>query len=1033
MSSSTSKCFLAVLMLIAAWACPAAGANDWEDPQIVGINKETPHVRCIPFQDQKAALSDDLESSPWQASLNGAWKFHYVSRPDLRPQDFYREDYDISGWSTINVPGHWELQGWGIPIYVNIPYEFKKNPPFIQADYNPVGSYRREFTLPESWAGRRVFVVFEGVMSAFYLWVNGQKVGYSQDSMTPAEFDLTPYVHPGVNSLAVEVYRWSDGSYLECQDMWRFGGIHRDVYLYSTPELHLRDWEVRTDLDEKYRDAVLSVGLELKNQASKNLSGTAELTLLDDKGKAVCRMRGAGKVPAGQPLRLNLSARVSNPAKWTAETPNLYSLLIELKDSGGALTETFCTHVGFREVEIRNARLLVNGRAILVKGVNRHEHDPDRSRAISRDWMLEDIRLMKQNNINTVRTSHYPDNQFWYDLCDQYGLYVIDEANIESHGMGYEPDSTLGNNPLWIKAHLDRTQRMLERDKNHPSVIIWSLGNEAGNGVCFDSTYNWTKHRDPSRPVHYERAEQGRNTDIVSLMYSPIEDLLEYASHPQTRPFILCEYAHAMGNSVGNLQDYWDAIESHPVLQGGCIWDWVDQGLRRFDEKGRQFWAYGGDFGDYPNDDNFCCNGIVFPDRKPHPSLFEVKKVYQNVKVRPLDLEKGLVEIVNAHSFVPLDFVTARWELLEDGRVVQSGEMPKLKLAAGEKGRYSIPFKRPAGTGTHEYWLNLRFTRREAAPLVPAGHEVAVEQFRLPFGGAENVPYPGDGPAGGALVTREDGDSLIVAGQDFRVIFDRNSGLMCTWKSGDRNLFLSGPVPDFWRAPTDNDDGNEMVKRLGVWRKAGDIRQLRLIKVENGSDGRVVVRAQLYLPAVQADYFLEYGIEPSGQIEVHARFKPSREQPELPRFGMRIVLPGGFENVEWYGRGPQENYQDRRTAALVGVYSGTVDGQFTPYVRPQENGYKTDVRWLKLNDGKGGGLLVEGLPVFCFGVSHYAARDLERAAHPKELIRQDEIYLNVDLKQMGVGGDNSWGALPHPQYRLPCLEYEYSFRLRPAP
>ncbi len=1028
---------MSLLCLPALGTALAADAHDWENPQIVGINRQAPHVRSVPAADPAAALSGPFDSSLWCASLNGAWKFNYVSRPDLRPADFYREDFDISAWSTIQVPGNWELQGWGIPIYVNIPYEFRKNPPYIQPDYNPVGSYRRQFELPEAWSGRQVYVVFEGVKSAFYLWVNGQKVGFSKGSMTPAEFDLTAFLRPGRNDLAVEVYRWSDGSYLECQDMWRFGGIYRDVYLYSTPKLHLRDWQVHTDLDSKYRDATLRVEMELRNSSSEAIaSGPVELSLLDAKGQAVCRFAVAvGKpVPAGESVRLTASAPVKNPAKWSAEAPNLYSLVLELKDEKGAPSEAFCTRVGFRSVQIKDGQLLVNGQPVLIKGVDRHEHDPDRGRAISRDWMLEDVRLMKQFNVNTVRTSHYPNNQTWYDLCDQYGIYVIDEANIESHGMGYEPDSTLGNNPLWTKAHLDRTERMVERDKNHPSIVIWSLGNEAGNGVCFYATYDWVKQRDPGRPVHYERAEYERNTDIIGLMYSSLETLEQYAQKPQTRPFIMCEYAHAMGNSTGNLQDYWDVIERYPLLQGGCIWDWVDQGLRRFDSQGRQFWAYGGDFGDYPTDGNFCCNGLVSPDRQPHPGLYEVKKVYQNIKVRPVDLAKGKVEITNANFFIPLDYVTARWEVLEDGKTVQSGELPALKLAPRTSGQYTVPFKAPAKPAGHEYCLNLRFLRREAAPLVPAGFEVAAEQLSLPLGGAERgVPYPGEGPAGGSLVTRRSADSLIVSGPDFRVVFDTTSGLISAWKIGFQNLLLGGPAPDFWRAYTDNDKGNEMPVRLGLWRKANEILQLRSFEAVQENDSCMTVRSVLYLPAVQADYRLEYRLGASGQIEVKVRFTPSRELVELPRFGMRMVIPGDFENIEWYGRGPQENYQDRCSGAFLGVYSGTVAGQFAQYVRPQENGYKTDVRWLKLSNGKGGGLIVEGLPAVCFEASHFTAQDLERADHPSDLRPRQEIYLNVDYKQMGVGGDDSWGARPHPQYCLPCQAYEYSYRLRPAP
>ncbi|HUU29895.1 MAG TPA: glycoside hydrolase family 2 TIM barrel-domain containing protein [archaeon] len=1010
----------------------AQESHDWENPEMIGQNKEPAHVTLVPYQDTETALRGDRSASPFFKLLNGTWKFFWVKKPAERPEDFYRDDYDVSRWDEITVPGQWQLQGYGIPVYLNQPYEFKKNPPFIQNDYNPVGSYRTEFAIPADWKDREVFLVFEGVKSAFYLWINGRKAGYSQGSMTPAEFDITGYLREGRNSLSVEVYRWSDGSYLECQDFWRLSGIYRDVYLFSTPRVHVRDFWARTDLDDSYRDALLKVSVKVKNySADQDGAYKVELNLLDSANRPVSGkiLLKEAEIPRKDEVALEFEQKVNNPAKWSAEQPNLYTLLVILKDPADRVIEVQRCRVGFRRVEIRDGQLLVNGVPILIKGVNRHEHDPDRGRAISRELMVKDIQLMKQFNINAVRTSHYPDDPKWLDLCDEYGIYLIDEANIESHGIGYDPDKTLANKPEWKKAHLDRTVRMVERDKNHPSVIIWSLGNEAGDGPNFEATSAWIHQRDPSRPVQYERAELRPHTDIYCPMYARIEEIEAYASRPQKRPLIMCEYAHAMGNSVGNLKDYWDVIEKYPQLQGGFIWDWVDQGLRKKNEEGQEFWAYGGDFGDYPNDGNFLINGLVFPDRVPHPSLYEVKKVYQYIKVKPVDLTKGAVEIFNNYDFSSLDFVEATWELKADDLVLQSGVLPKLNLGPHQSRKIRIPFQKPEIKPGTEYWLNLSFARSQASPLVPEGHEVAWEQFALPFAAIESTPVDmKDLPA---LQLAESPGQAEVKGQDFSVVIDKENAMLISYRYRGQELIKRGPVPNFWRAPIDNDRGNGMPDRLGVWRKAGEIRQVRKVAVKKVSPKLVRVEAAVYLPAVQADYELSYSIFATGDLVVSNSFNPGREQPDMPRYGMRMTIPGEFSSFTWYGRGPHETYQDRKSGARVGIYSGTVDEQLVPYVRPQENGNKTDVRWVALTNDQGVGLLAVGMPLLSVSAQHYTMQDFEKAGHPFELSRRDDITLNLDYKQMGVGGDDSWGALPHPEYRLPVKPYSYSFRLRP--
>ena len=622
----------------------AGQVNDWENPAVFSRNKEAPHASFQRYDTVEAAARRDLPGR-YSMSLNGMWSFKWVPEPSQRPRDFFNPEYDVSTWDEITVPSNWELQGYGTPIYTNIIYPFgPPEPPFIPHNNNPVGSYRRDFTVPQDWDGRRIVIHFAGVESAFYIWVNGEKVGYSQGSRTPAEFDLTSFVQPGSNTLAVEVYRWSDGSYLEDQDFWRLSGIFRDVAIYATPELYVRDFQARTEFDSAYQDASLKVYVDLSNYSKQvPAGGSISLMLEDANGAAVLTGTEKNvKLSPGEDLRVFWEESVKSPAQWSAENPCLYNLVIKLSDRENVVLEVIPFKIGFRQVEMRDGQILINNIPALFKGVNRHEHDPDTGHYLTRESMIRDIKLMKQHNINAVRTCHYPDVPEWYELCDEYGIYLIDEANIESHGMGYRSDTTLGNNPVWKEAHLDRTRSMVERDKNHASVVIWSLGNEAGDGVNFEATSAWIHDRDNSRPVHYERAMQKPHVDIVSNMYSKVEQIIEYAQTHKDRPFILCEYAHAMGNSVGNLFKYWDAIEKYPQLQGGFIWDWVDQGLRAYTEEGRPYFAYGGDFGppEVPSDDNFCMNGLVSADRIPHPSLLEVKKVYQYVGFEAVDLSR---------------------------------------------------------------------------------------------------------------------------------------------------------------------------------------------------------------------------------------------------------------------------------------------------------------------------------------------------------------------------------------------------------
>jgi len=1011
--------------------------NDWENPEMISQNKEPAHCTLIPYWDRETAINCDRFQSKFYQSLTGKWKFHWVRKPADRLVDFYKLDYDISHWDEIKVPSNWQLEGYGIPYYLNHPYVFEKNPPFIHHDYNPVGSYRTEFEISVNWQDQPVFIHFDGVESAFYLWVNGEKVGYSQGSRTPTEFNISKFLKTGKNVLAVEVYRWSDGSYLECQDFWRLSGIFRNVYLFSTPKVHIRDFEVKCDLDENYQNAKLFVTAKVQNfgdVASKNQS--VEITLLDENNLPVeteILMKGRSVyISPGAESLIKMKADIINPQKWSAEEPNIYTVLLILKDDIGNILEYESCRFGFRKVEIKNGQLLINGIPVLFKGVNRHEHDPDLGHYVTSESMLEDIKLMKQNNINSVRTCHYPDDPEWYELCDKYGIYLIDEANIESHGMGYKPDETLANKPEWNKAHVDRIQRMVERDKNHPSVIIWSMGNEAGDGTNFEAASDWIHQRDPSRPVHYERAGLKPHTDIYCPMYARIPHLIRYAEQKQDRPLILCEYAHAMGNSVGNLIDYWEVIEKYDHLQGGFIWDWVDQGLRKTTESGQEFWAYGGDFGEEKSDHNFCMNGLVLPDRSITPKLLEVKKVYQYIKIEPVDLERGVLKLINKYDFINLDRFEINWELLEDGNRIHSGSIANPTISPRESKILKLNFEKNSFKPGSEYLVNVYVITAKESELIPKGHEVAKEQFILPFK-QKNAKI---NRSTQSLKLTETENNVQIKGKNFAVLFDKNTGLLCSFKFKGTEFISESPTPNFWRAPTDNDFGNRMPTRCAVWKVVSINRQLDRFEIVEQEDTQIKIKAEYSLIEVKSKHTINYTVLNTGDLIVENHLVPGKDKlPELPRFGMRMKIPKDFDQVQWYGRGPHENYWDRKTSAFVGRYKNSVADHCVPYVSPQENGYKTDVRWVALTKKNGVGLLAVGMPILCYSALHYPVEDLTQDSrgtkHPTDLVKGDFIELNIDYKQTGVGGDNSWGARTHEKYMLIAKQYSYTFQLCP--
>jgi beta-galactosidase len=1040
--------------------------RDWENPELFSINREDPHASLISFTDEQGALNAVKDNSPHYRSLDGMWKFNWSKTPAQRPFWFFKDDYDTRDWKEIEVPSNWQMKGYGVPVYMNIIYPFwlyedvfnpnggyKKIPPAIPHDWNPVGSYKRTFKVPSEWKGKEIFLHFGAVSSAFYVWVNEKLVGYSEDSKMPAEFNITKYLKGGKNSLAVEVYRWSDGSYLEDQDFWRLSGIQRSVYLQARPKTYIGDFFAIGSLTNDYKEGLLKLEVSLKGTVPDEDEYTVDASLFDGSGKLFTETK---KVKlSDDKASLSFNRNIQDVKKWSAEKPNLYSLVIALKDKNGMTAECVSSKIGFRKVEILHSQLLVNGVPIMIKGVNLHEHNDITGHVIDEATILKDIRTMKSNNINAVRTSHYPQQELWYEMCDKYGLYLIDEADIESHGIGYAKDVTLADKPQWKAAHLDRMRRMVERDKNHPSVIIWSMGNEAGDGHNFLDGYKWIKERDNTRPVQYERAEKEtntpeRHTDIWGNMYASIEEIEAYAKDPKTdRPMIMVEYAHAMGNSTGNLQDYWDVIERYPKLQGGFIWDWVDQGLLKTNENGEKYWAYGGDYGEegMPSDGNFNINGLVWPDRTPHPGLAEVNKVYQYIGFEPVDLVSGKIKVKNKYDFTNLSEFNFEWEVVSDGSVVQSGKFnfPDLKPKSGSL--VDIHLKKIDTAPGAEYFLNIRASRSDAWNYVPEDHVYATAQFKLPEEGNPVKPKI-DNLA--VLQTKTTGKILEVSGVDMKLSFNLATGRLETFNYKGRELLKKGPEADFWRPPTDNDYGYDMDKLLGVWKKAGERLAVTKANISQPELGKVVITFNYDIPDISgrkiAGYATSYTVYGSADLVVKNQFsKLSDKIPEIPRMGMQMQLPEDFTNIKWLGRGPQENYADRKTAADVGLYESTVTDQYTPYIRPQENGYKTDTRWVTLTDDNGNGILVSGDPLICFAALNNVHDDFESPGklsqyrkdaktantHTIDVRPRDFVNLNVDLGQMGVGGDNSWGALIHPKYRLLDKKYEYSFRFRP--
>ena len=1029
-----------ILFLVSLSFAKEIYINDWENPYLQGRGKLPPHAHYIPYSNIANALRDSIELSKYILNLNGIWKFHLSNNPSSRPVYFYKEDYDISSWDSISVPSNWEVLGFDYPIYTDVDYPFKPNPPFVPHDYNPVGSYKRYFELPDNWEDRRIILHFSSVRSAFYVWVNGKEVGFSKISKVPAEFDITDFVRKGKNSIAVEVYRFSDGTYLEDQDYWKISGIEREVYIYSVPKVCIEDFFIIADLDSNYVDGSINVDLLLKNYSkSRNIKGCLEFLLYSPLNDTVFSEKINFYFRKSK--RINFTKYIKNVLKWTAETPNLYKMLFILYDDKNNIKEVISQDVGFRKIEISDGLLKINGVAITLKGVNKHEHNPKLGRFVPEPLMIKDIKLMKENNINAVRLSHYPNRPLWYKLCDRYGLYVIDEANIESHGMLYVPGKSLAKNKEWKYAHLERTKRMVERDKNFPCIIIWSLGNESGNGENFYATYDWIKQRDKTRPVQYEPAELDYNTDIYCPMYARIPTIERYVKYgKQKRPLILCEYAHAMGNSVGNLVDYWDVIYKYEQLQGGFIWDWVDQGLILVKENGDTCWAYGGDFGpdSVYTDTNFCINGLVAPDRKPHPALHEVKKVYQYIQIKPINLQEGIFKIKNLYDFIDLDKFYFVYQIMANGEVLKESRL-NISLEPHKDTVININYGIDSVLSGREYYINFYVKTKSRSLLVDRDFTIAYEQFRLPYFKYAKIEKRKESK----ISVSEENNFYKVQGKDFVIKIDRVKGNIIYWKYFnsillDAKVKNQGSKLNFWRPPTDNDFGNNMPRRLKMWNHIDESLLLLDAKLEKKNKKEVdfsfIFSHKLY------DYQIvkKYIINGRGEIEFCYQFIPGNERlPEIPQFGAEIVFNKIFDKATWFGRGPFENYWDRKVAALVGLYEKSIDSMYHPYIRSQETGLRCDNRFLLL-EGRNIRLKVLGMPIFDFSVYPFYNEDFDTGGpvkiykHPCELTKRDIVTLNVVHRQMGVGGDTSWGAKTHKEYMIfPNKLIELKFILQP--
>lgn len=1013
----------------------------WLDPEVNEVNTMAPRAAFFAYETENLAKADQKARSERYLSLEGKWKFNFSKDHDKAPRDFYSLKYDDSQWTDFPVPGILELNGYGDAIYSNNGYpwrtQFRPEPPFVEERNNYTGSYRKMVTVPADWKGERIYLHVGSATSNLMVWVNGKFVGYSEDSKVSAEFDLTKYLTPGKeNLIAMQVMRWCDGSYLEDQDFWRFTGIAREVYLYARPQAHIADLFITPDLVNNYQDGTLEVKLNAVGAKGE----TVMFSLKDKEGKEVAAQ--TAKVGGNGEVKVNFD--IKNPLKWTAETPNLYTLYTTLMD-GKQVAEVVPQRVGFRKVEIKNAQVLVNGQPVLFKGANRHELDPVTGYVVSMDRMLEDIRVMKELNINAVRTCHYPNDPRWYELCDIYGIYIVAEANIESHGMGYG-DKTLAKEPTYEKAHLERNESIIKIYKNHPSIIFWSVGNEAGYGPNFEKAYDLVKAYDPSRPCQYEQAGQNGKTDIFCPMYYDYGGCDKYSQGDNPRPLIQCEYAHAMGNSMGGFKEYWDMVRKYPKYQGGFIWDFVDQGLRVKNKQGKTIYAYGGDFGRYPTSDhNFNCNGIINPDRKPNPHANEVRYYYQNIWATAKDLKAGEVEVYNENFFKSLDDVELQWTLESEGKVLANGrnalDIPAQQKRVVKLDGYSLP-----ADVKGEVVLNLDFVLKKAEPMLDAGYAVAREQFVVnpyTFPTMESVLAVTSGKYDTRKVEKEEKVAWVtLSAGNTSVTFNHWNGWIDYLDVDGKPMLEEGYAitPDFWRAPTDNDYGAGTQRKLHAW-KNPEMKMKSFKVVENEGKAEKGVEVVYDMPSVEATLTMTYTLTPAGELVVNEAMtvnKDAKHKPELMRYGMQLVMPKAYNMLTYYGKGPGENYIDRNNGDRLGVYDAKVADQYWGYVRPQESGNKTEVRYWQVKDENGKGLeFYSFAPMEC-STLNYLASDLDdgwdknaHQSHSGDLTPRDFSVVKLAARQRGLACVNSWGAIPLEQYRMPYQDYSFTYVIRP--
>ena len=1003
---------------------------DWQNPEMLERNRLPARAAFTPHAHAASALTGDRGASDRFLLLNGEWDFFYAPDPMQVPEGFFRTDFNASAWGVLPVPSNWQMHGHDFPVYTNVKYPIPMDPPHVP-DENPVGCYRRMFAVPTEWKGMSVCINFEGVNCAFYVWVNGKQVGFSKGSHMPAAFDITAHLVDGPNLLAVQVFKWSDATYLEDQDFWRLSGIFRDVELIARPALHLRDLFIRTPLDPQYHNATLEMDFSVANSGPAAKAIVAA-TLLAPDGSTVFEKTYPVSVGACGQALVTPKEAVAAPALWSCETPALYTLLVEIRSESGAVLEAIARRVGFRSVEIRDQQFLVNGRAIKIHGVNRHDSDPVTGHATTRDSMLQDVVLMKQHNINAVRTSHYPNSPYWYELCDEYGLFVICEADLETHGYGYERPDQPTRRPEFRKAFIDRAVRMVEYYKNHASIVMWSLGNESGTGPNHVAMADWIRSRDTTRPIHYERALEEGYVDVVSSMYTRSDLLAEIAAKDDARPFFLCEYAHAMGQGPGSLKEYDEAFRAHKRLMGGCIWEWCDHGILRREADGTEWYAYGGDFGDFPNDAEFCIDGLVWPDRRPHDGLIEYKTVIQPARVEAVDPAQGRIRISNRRFFTDLSDLRGWWTLWADDRLVAEGCVGTLDIPAGESREYRLDYACPEKTPSGQLRLDVRFTLARTEKWAARGFEIARAQVEFETGKATVPALRIAAP----LAATMNAKAITVRGGDFELTFDRLRGTLSQWNLAGIDLLDGGMAVQFWHPHTDNERNI-----VGKWREFGYERMKQKTLSINlascdASSAKVIVEGHFsvvggwYISSYPYFSFRqEYTIGANGMVQVDIaldRPHPEDDLPALPRFGFELAMPEAVNRFSWDGRGPHDSYADRKDSTHVGVYSSSVADQYVPYVRPQEHGNKTDVRWAAVTTARGVGLLaMENGQLLNTSASHYAVHDVQAARHTHELKRSGKTFFHVDYAHTGLGS-NSCGPEPLPQYVLKAQPMRFS-------